>query len=167
MHSSTRAPRAASGTGKGWRKTLKQLKADKPQIEDLRIAIPRIIEPFHRPVNPTTYKLYSQGVLGSQNGLNSLKEQWRQPEMQSAFEHVQKSFAANADLLECVSIPSHGWIERERKAKESTKSKGNESVDDLGVTLSDEDMSRMVVEFRKTHPKLKLDTQDDNHSISV
>jgi hypothetical protein len=167
MHISTCALRATSGTGEGWRKILTHLKADIPQIDDLRLAIPRIIEPFHRPANPTTYKLYSQGVLGSQNGLNSLKEQWRQPEMQSVFEHVQKSFAANADLSDCVSLPSHGWIERERKAKESTKSKGNESVDDPGVTLSDEDISRIVVEFRKTHPNLKLDTQDDNRSISV
>jgi hypothetical protein len=111
--------------------------------------------------------LYSQGVLGSQNGLNSLKEQWRQPEMQSTFEHVKKSFAANADLSEIDSIPSHGWIQRERKARESTKSKGNETMDDPGVALSDEDISRIVVEFRKTHPNLKLDTQDDNHSISV
>jgi hypothetical protein len=140
---------------------------DALQIDDLRLAIPRIIEPFHRPANPTIYKLYAQGVIGSQNGLNALKDQWRQPEMQSAFQHVKKSFAANADLSECVSIASHGWIERERKAQESSKSKGGESEEDLGAILSDEDISRIVVEFRKAHPNLKLQTQDNDHSISV
>jgi hypothetical protein len=87
--------------------------------------------------------------------------------MQSAFEHVKQSFAVNTDLSECVSIPSHGWIERERKAKESTKSKGSESVEDLGATLSDEEFSRIVVEFGKIHPNLKLETQDNDRSISV
>jgi hypothetical protein len=87
--------------------------------------------------------------------------------MQSAFEHVRQSFAANADLSDSVSVPSNGWIERERKAKESTKSKGSESVEELGTSLSDEDISQIVVEFRKTHPNLKVETQDDDRSISV
>lgn len=143
---------------------LEQLQA---QIDDLRLAIPRIIEPFHRPANATTYKLYAQGVLSSQSGLDTLKSQWKQPDIQHAFEHVRKSFAANADLSECVSIPSHGWVERERKAKESTKNTGGERVEDATAKLSDEDISRIIVEFRKTHPNLKLETHDDDRTISV
>ena len=144
---------------------LLYFEANAIQIDDLRLAIPRIIEPFHRPPNPSTYKLYAQGVVGSQNGLNTFKDQLRQPEMQGAFEHVKRSFAANADLSESVSVPSHDWIERERKAKESTKSKRSESVEEIGAILSDEDMSRIVVEFRKTYPNLKV--EDDDHTISV
>jgi hypothetical protein len=140
---------------------------DARQINDMRLAIPRIIEPFHRPQNSATYKLYADSVLGSQKSLDSLKNQWKQPEMQNTFEHVKQSYGANADLSKSVSIPSHGWIERARKAKESTKSQGGEGVEDVGATLTDEDISRIVVEFRKAHPNLKVETQDDDRSISV
>jgi hypothetical protein len=87
--------------------------------------------------------------------------------MQNTFEHVKKSFTANADLSECVSVPSHGWTERERKAKEFTKTKDSNSVDDLGIILSDEDIFRIVAEYRSTYPNIKLDKHDDNHSLSV
>lgn len=137
------------------------------QINDMRLAIPRIIEPFHRPRSSATYKLYVEGVKGSQNNLNALTKQWKDPDMQSTFEHVKQSFGANADLSESVSMPSHGWVERARKAKESSKSKGSENVDDTGATLTEEDVSRIVVDFRKAHPTLKVEAQDDDRSIYV
>jgi hypothetical protein len=105
--------------------------------------------------------------MGSQAGVNALKTQWQEPGMQNTFEHVKKSFGANADLSGCVSIPSHGWVERERKAKESNKAKGGEITEDVGTVLTDDDISRIVQEFRKTYPNIKLETQDDNRSISV
>jgi hypothetical protein len=138
-----------------------------PQINDMRLAIPRIIEPFHRPPSSATFKLYVEGVKGSQNNLDGLTKQWKDSEMQSTLEHVKESFGANADLSESVSIPSHGWVERARKAKESSESKGSESLEDVGATLTDEDISRIVVEFCKAHPDLKVEAQDDNRSISV
>ena len=133
----------------------------------MRLAIPRIIEPFHRPRSSATYKLYVEGVKGSQNNLDELTKQWKDSEMQRTFAYVKDSFSANVDLSESASIPSHGWVERARKAKESSKSKGGESVEDFGATLTDEDISRIVVDFRKAHQNLKVDTQDDNRSISV
>jgi hypothetical protein len=137
------------------------------QIDDMRLAIPRIIEPFHRPRSSATYKLYADGVLGSQKNLDSLKDQWKSPEMQSTFEHVKQSFGANADLSESVAIPSHGWVERARKTKESKKSQGKDNLEDAGAILTDEDISRIVVDFRKAHPNLKVEMRDDDRSISV
>lgn len=167
MYRSARTIGTAPGSGEDCVAHATKFQTDSPQINDLRLAIPRIIEPFHRPPNSTTWKLYSQGLEAASKGLGTFKEQWNQPEMQNILEHVDASFKGNPDLSESVSVSPHGWVERERKAKESTKSKGSESVEDSGVSLTDEDISRIVVEFRKSHPNLKLETKDDNSSISV
>ena len=183
------APDVAAQPGAGWDEAqctaalaqLEQLQAqvrllchllwttctDMRQISDMRLAIPRIIEPFHRPRSSATYKLYADGVLGSQKNLDSLKSQWKSPEVQSTFEHAKQSLSANADLSESVSIPSHGWAERARKAKESTKSQGGENKEDTGAIVTDEDIERIVVEFRKAHPNLKVETHDEDRSIQT
>jgi hypothetical protein len=133
----------------------------------LRLAIPRIVEPFQRPSTPGTFKLYAQGVLGSQDDIKSLNEQWKKTETQSTFEHTRKSLAANSDLSASRSIPRHGWTEREKKERDSKESNHIESTDESSASLTDEDISRMVVEFQKAHPTIKLETQDDNRAISV
>ena len=137
------------------------------KVDDLRLAIPRIIEPFHRPPNRTTFKLYAQGVVSSQNGIKNLHEQWKKPEMQSTFEHVKESYSANADLSACVSLPEYGWIERERKQLDSMKSAHRENEDDAGSFVTDEELSQTIVDFQKANPNIKLDTKEDNRSILV
>ncbi|KAI4647578.1 uncharacterized protein J4E78_008893 [Alternaria triticimaculans] len=166
------APDVAAQPGAGWDEAqctaaLAQLEQLQAQISDMRLAIPRIIEPFHRPRSSATYKLYADGVLGSQKNLDSLKSQWKSPELQSTFEHVKQSLGANADLSESVSIPSHGWTERARKAKESAKNQGGDNKEDTGAIVTDEDIERIVVEFRKAHPNLKVETNDEDRSIQT
>lgn len=138
-------------------------------MDNLRLAIPRIIEPFYRPPTPTTFKLYSQGVVGAQNGVKALSEQWRSPEVQETLRRAERSLAANADLSASVSLPSHGWVERERREREAKKGlkKGRESVEDMGAVLGEADVLQIVAEFRKAHPNIRLDAQDDGRSISV
>lgn len=125
------------------------------------------MEPFHRPPNPGTFKLYAQGALSSQNGIKSLSAQWKDAGTQSIFEHTRKSLSANADLTASSDIPMHGWIGRERKARDSKKGNAGDSKDEGGSTLSDDDIARIVVEFGKTHPNIKLETLDVNRTISV
>ncbi|EUC36999.1 hypothetical protein COCCADRAFT_33649 [Bipolaris zeicola 26-R-13] len=160
------------GSSVGWDEAqctaaLAQLEQLQTQIDDLRLAIPRIIEPFHRPPNATTYKLYTQGVLSSQTGLNALKDRWNLPEVQNTFEHAKQSFGANADLSEAVSVPSHGWVEREQEVNRSTSKSGSKTAEDTGAVFSDSDISRIVVVFRKAHPTLKVETNDEDHSIHI
>ncbi|KAF2828356.1 hypothetical protein CC86DRAFT_192264 [Ophiobolus disseminans] len=135
------------------------------QIDDLRLALPRVIEPFHQPPNPRMFKLYVQGVVGSQNGIKTLREEWKSSETQTMFEHTKKSLTANPDLSASTSIPSHGWTERERKERESRKNKHDESSDE--VTLTNEEVTRLISEVQKAWPNLHVDTRDDNHIISV
>jgi hypothetical protein len=131
------------------------------------LAIPRIVEPFHRPPNPGTFKLYAQGALSSQNGIKNLHAQWKDPEIQSIFEHTRKRLSINADLSASSEIPMHGWVERERKTHSSNKGSASESTDESGSTLTDEDIAHIVVEFGKTYPNIKLETQDVNRIILV
>ncbi|KAF3036054.1 hypothetical protein E8E12_005036 [Didymella heteroderae] len=165
------APDSAAQPGADWddakcMAALAQLEQLQAQIDDLRLAIPRIIEPFHRPPNPSTFKLYSQGVIGSQNGIKALNEAWRAPEVQDILAHTKKSFEANQDLAACASVPSYGWIERERRERESHKGPGeNTAIEDHSTKLDDETISRVIAEAEGTQPNIKLQAQNDNRCI--
>ncbi|KAF2025274.1 hypothetical protein EK21DRAFT_76811 [Setomelanomma holmii] len=146
---------------------LTQFEQLQAQIDDLRLAIPRIIDPLHRPPSPSTFKLYAQGALSSQNAVKSLYETWKDPGIQSIFEHTGKSYAENGDLSASRSIPSHGWIEREKKERESKKSSRSDSADSGIATLTDKDITRIAEEFRKTYPSIILDVQAEIDTIST
>ncbi|KAH7077987.1 hypothetical protein BKA63DRAFT_276557 [Paraphoma chrysanthemicola] len=144
---------------------LAQFEQLQAQLDDLRLAIPRIIDPLHRPPSPTAFKLYAQGALGSQSAVKSLHENWKDPSIQKAFEYTNQSYAENMDLTESRSIPAHGWIEREKKERSSIKSSRSDSTDESVSTLTDEDVNRIVEDFQKTYPGIKLETQDENRAI--
>jgi hypothetical protein len=134
----------------------------------VQIAIPRIIEPFHRPPNPSTFKLYSQGVIGSQNGIKGLNDTWKSPEVQEMLAHTKKSYEANRDLSASTSVPSHGWTERERRERESRKGNGARiAVEDQSDKLDDERLPQIVAQVKEAHANIKLELQNDNRSITV
>ncbi|KAH7401065.1 mediator complex subunit 27-domain-containing protein [Phaeosphaeria sp. MPI-PUGE-AT-0046c] len=160
------APQVAGDPGAGWDEAqctaaLAQLEQLQAQINDLRLAIPRIIEPFQGPPNARTFKLYAQGVLGSQDGIKALNEQWKDNQTQALFEHTRKSLAASTDLAASVSTPSYGWTERDRKMRDSKTPSDRESVDESILTLTDEDISQALADFQK----ISLETQDNNRII--
>jgi hypothetical protein len=138
-----------------------------PQIDDLRLAIPRIIEPFQQPPSSGMFQQYAQGVRGSQNGIETLHEQWRSTEITDTFEHTRKSLAANADLSASRSIPRHGWTERERKGRGPHKTSQSESMEESNATLTEDDIAQIITDFQKSHPNIKLEYQDEKHTISV
>ncbi|KAF2852852.1 hypothetical protein T440DRAFT_355142, partial [Plenodomus tracheiphilus IPT5] len=162
----------AGQPGAGWDEAqctsaLAQLERLQAQIDDLRLAIPRIVEPFHQPFTSTTFKLYAQGALSSQNGIKDLSEQWKSLENQNTFEHVRKSYASSSDLSASALTPPHGWRERERNKTDSIPNGHDESVEDTGANLNNEDVSRIVVEFQKQHPDIQVNIQDDNQNIFI
>jgi hypothetical protein len=137
------------------------------KIDNLRLAIPRVIEPLQRPLDPSTFKLFAQGLIGSQNDVKMLNGQWRGTDTQIVFEHTKKSFAANADLSASKSIPSYGWTEREKKERTVKRNSSSESADETRANSALEDVPQILVEFQKAHPSIKLETPDDNRTISV
>jgi hypothetical protein len=137
------------------------------QVDDLRMAIPRIINPFQRPPAPSVFKLYAEGVVSSQNGIKSLQESWKDPEMTEALEHVRKSLGANSDLSASASVPVYGWVERDRRMREAKHGSPKDKAEDTGHSLSDDEIAQILVEFEKEHPNIKLEKQDENRLIKV
>jgi hypothetical protein len=146
---------------------LRQIGANVPKITSLRSAIPRLVEPFQQPSGPATFKLYSKGVTDSQDGIKCLNEHWKGPETQGIFEHTRKSFAANDDLSASRTIPFWGWAERAKKERDSKHDSRSESTDESSTTLTDEEISRLLVEFQKNYLNIQLETQDDNRMLLV
>ncbi|KAJ4993029.1 hypothetical protein SVAN01_01381 [Stagonosporopsis vannaccii] len=167
------APVSTAQPDAGWDEAqcmaaLAQLEQLQAQIDDLRLAIPRIIEPFHRPPNPSTFKLYSQGVIGSQNGIKALNDAWKTPDVQEMFAHIKKSYDSNSDLSASTSVPSHGWIERERREREAHKRNGqHNAVEDDNDSLDDEKISHIIAEVQAAQPNVKFEVQNDNNNITT
>lgn len=160
-----------SEPGAGWDEAqctaaLAQLERLQAQIDDLRLAIPRIIEPFHLPAKPSTFKLYADGVMSAQNGVKELHEAWRDPEMEKIFEHTKKSQSANADFSAATSVPDHGWVAREKRERKSRDGARSEPVERT-VSLTHEDIASAVLELQKSQPAVKLTLLEDKESISI
>ena len=84
------------------------------------------------------------------------------------FAHARKSQEANPDLSTSTSVPSHGWVERERRERESRKGSGEHTtVEDQSHNLNDEEISVINKEFQVAHPNIKLETQNGGHSMTV
>ena len=81
---------------------------------------------------------------------------------------TKKSYEANQDLSTSVSISSHGWIERERRERESRKgSRAHTAVEDQSDKLDSEGISQAVAQVKEAHPNMKFELQSDNHDITV
>lgn len=165
------APEAAAQSSATWDEAqctaaLAQLEQLQSQIDGLRLAIPRIIDPFHRPLDPSTFKLYAKGVLTSQSDIKNLHESWKTPEMQRTLEHVKESFSANPDLSASASIPSFGWVERHQKGRD-TKERGSNDVESTWKNLTEDEVSRAIEDFRNTYPTIKVDSEDHNSRIHI
>ena len=82
--------------------------------------------------------------------------------------HTKKSYEANQDFSTSTSVPSHGWIERERRERESRKGNGaHTATEDQNNILDDQRISQTVKEVKGAHPNIKLDLASDNRSITV
>ncbi|KAL5115761.1 hypothetical protein ACEQ8H_006369 [Pleosporales sp. CAS-2024a] len=136
-------------------------------IDELRLAIPRIIEPFQRPPNVAMFKQYAQGVQGAQNNIKTLREQWKSPDVQVVFEHTRKSLAAGSDLSPSKSEPAHGWVEREKRDGNTTATDHSEKSEDDVIFPTEEEKLQLVASFQMANPGIKLVTHDDGRTISV
>ena len=115
-----------------------------------------------------TFKLYAQGVVGSQNDIKSLNDRWKSPEIQSIFDHVKRSLDINQDLANSATTHPHGWVKRAQGQKQAEKQQDSGDPSERpGAIDSDEEIARIILDFRKRHPDIVLKTQGDNRSISV
>ncbi|KAF2241601.1 hypothetical protein BU26DRAFT_174172 [Trematosphaeria pertusa] len=160
--------------GAGWDEAqciaaLAQLERLKTQLDDLRLAIPRVVEPFYSPPTPAMFRAFKQGVIGSQNEIKSFRNQWHDQDTQAIFDHARKSMGQNPDLSASAQVQQYGWIEKESREKEAAllRKDGAQEAEEAQVALTQEDISRILDDFHKTYPNLNLTTENGNHNIMI
>ncbi|KAL5393154.1 hypothetical protein PMIN04_005451 [Paraphaeosphaeria minitans] len=148
---------------------LAQLERLKHQLDDLRLTLPRILEPFHMPSKPPMFHAFKDNLIKAQRDMKTFKSQWQGQETQNILEHARKSAAANPDLSAGAQIQQYGWIEKEKKEKEVSKKNedGVKRAEDLGIRITKEERGRIVQQWRQINPSIKVDETDDGKQILI
>ncbi|OAG08209.1 uncharacterized protein CC84DRAFT_1214733 [Paraphaeosphaeria sporulosa] len=148
---------------------LAQLEHLKHQLDDLRLTLPRILEPFHMPSKPPMFHAFKDNLIKAQRDMKTFKSQWQGQETQNILEHARKSVAADPDLSAGAQIQQYGWIEKETKQNDAAKNNGDgeERPDDLGIRITNEERDSIVGQWRQTHPTIKIEEVDDGKQLLI
>ncbi|KAJ4305220.1 hypothetical protein N0V90_000751 [Kalmusia sp. IMI 367209] len=146
---------------------LAQLERLKQQLDDLRLTLPRVVEPFHMPTGPPMYQAFKNNLTKSVRDMKTFRAQWQSQDIQSVLEHAKKSAAANPDLSAGAQVHQYGWVEKEEREKEAAKKEGEgkEKVEDVRVHITKEERENIVAEWRKTHPTIKMEANDEGREL--
>jgi hypothetical protein len=131
----------------------------------------RILSPLQTPPknNTALYVAYKQAAVRSSTDLENFRNEWQNPEMQSILQHTKQSFAADADLSVGAQVPRYGWqqsVAAERKAAGRRRA-GVQPLDAPQTHLSKQEITKILEDFHKTYPSIKIDTKDDHRDITV
>lgn len=141
------------------------------QLDYLRLTIPRVVEPFSSRVTngPVLYQAFKNATIGSQNDIKAFRSQWQDQEIQSILEHAQESLKKDSDLSAGAQVPRYGWREIVLKEKEASRRRkdGMHKSRDSETGLSEDEIKRIVEEFRTAHTNIRVSTKDDNRVIQV
>ncbi|KAF2473204.1 uncharacterized protein BDR25DRAFT_323796 [Lindgomyces ingoldianus] len=150
---------------------LAQLERLQEQLDDLRLAIPRMVEPFNSDLarGPVVFKAFKQSVIRAQNDMKAFRAQWHNQDNQSILEHAKESYNANTDLSASSQVPRYGWVLQENIESQIPDriANGGKKVQDSDATLSIEEISQIIQEFHKAHPNIKIGAKDDNHELLI
>lgn len=115
------------------------------------------------------YRAFKEGITTSQNEIKNFRNQWQSPEIQSVYEHARGSLNANSDLSASAQVQRYGWIEKEAKGKRAAtrRKDGAQKSEKKQEALTQEDISRIVEDFRKTYPKIPLIAKNENRDLTV
>ncbi|PVI01396.1 hypothetical protein DM02DRAFT_641908 [Periconia macrospinosa] len=148
---------------------LAQLERLQAQIDDLRLTIPRLVEPFYSPPTPSVFRAYKENIATSQNDMKKLKSQWKNPQVEKIFTYSKHSFQENGDLSKSSEVPRYGWVDMEEKLQEATQKgdKEKEAESDQGMDVSQEDIRKIVDEWKARNDKIKFQGQDGYHDFKI
>lgn len=171
MHSSTGTARATKESGLSsyiWKPTS-ICGLIYRQLNDLRLTLPRIVEPFHMPSKPPMFHAFKDTLVKSQRDMKTFKALWQSPETQDILEHTRKSATANPDLSEGAQVPQYGWIEKEAREKEAEKNKGevDEVMEDTRAHISKDERERVLAQWKKTNPLIKVEEGPEGREIRI
>lgn len=108
-------------------------------------------------------------MIGSQNNIKDFRAQWQSQEIQSILDHTKESLNANSDLSAGAELPRYGWTHDEVAEKENAPrmkhriKKGGEHPSSIGK----EEIARILEDFQKANPQLKVVTKGDNRDLMV
>lgn len=147
---------------------LAHLEKLQEQLDELRLTIPRIIQPL-RTAHTTPAAFYAdfrQAAVGANKNISKFKVVWQSQETQSIFEHAKESQKTDPDLSACVRVPKYGWVDTLENEKEAA---GAIEKEDQVMMLKNEelDITGIVDAFKHEHPKFKVNLEADNQLIHI
>ncbi|KAJ4349980.1 uncharacterized protein N0V89_008601 [Didymosphaeria variabile] len=148
---------------------LAQLERMKHQLDDLRLTLPRIVEPFHLPSKPPMFHAFKDNLIKAQRDMKTFRSQWHGQETQSILEHARKSATVNPDLSAGVQVQQYGWIEKEEKEREAANISrdGEERAEDTSIRVTQEERERVVEQWRKTYPSIKMVEKNEGKQLLI
>ncbi|KAF2262605.1 hypothetical protein CC78DRAFT_582373 [Lojkania enalia] len=149
---------------------LAQLERLQAQLDDLRLTIPRVVEPFNSGLTsgPVIFKQFRQATVGSQNDIKAFRAQWQGQDIQSIFEYTRESLGKNSDLSTSAQVPIYGWVETEIIDKEAARRRRpGARKDESHISLEKNEIARTLEEFRKTHPNITVAAKEGNQDVLI
>ncbi|KAL1609858.1 hypothetical protein SLS60_001523 [Paraconiothyrium brasiliense] len=148
---------------------LAQLERMKNQLDDLRLTLPRIVEPFHLPSKPPMFHAFKDNLIRAQRDMKTFRSQWQGQEMQSILERARKSATVNPDLSAGARVQQYGWIEKEKKEKDAANISrdGDERAEDTSVRVTQEERERVVEQWKKTYPSIKMQEKNEGKQLLI
>ncbi|KAF2115792.1 mediator complex subunit 27-domain-containing protein [Lophiotrema nucula] len=146
---------------------LERLQTQATQLDDLRMTIPRVVEPFNSNLTsgPVIYKQFSTAAVSSQNNIKAFRAQWQSPETQSILNHAKESLEKSDDLSAGAQVAKFGWVQSELAEKEKTSRSKHDKKDIADDKLDKETIGKMLEEFKTANSKTKIETKDGNRDI--
>jgi hypothetical protein len=170
MYRSPRAARTVESTSNHHPTFYLHLLADHIiQLDDLRLTIPRVVEPLYSPPTPSTFRALKDNLVTSQDGIKEFRKQWQAKETQQVFEYGRQSLKRNGDMSKSVEVDKYGWVERERKGDKGIEENNELKKDegDRGERMTQAEISRVVDEWKGKMPKVVVKSEDENKDLTV
>lgn len=101
--------------------------------------------------------------------MKKLRNQWKSPQVEKIFAHTKHSFQENGNLSSSSEVPRYGWVDMDEKLREATQ-KGDKEKDaetDQGLDISQEDIKRIVDEWKARNDKIKFEGEDGYRDFKV
>lgn len=127
--------------------------------------MPRVLAPLHSPPSPALFRNFKAGIEKSFSQIKTFRNNYQAPETQTVLRYARERAAADSDLSKSIDVPQYGWTEREKRSKEALK-KNTETAVELQAALSDEDVARIVQEWKERHPDFTI-KENGLHDLSV
>jgi hypothetical protein len=132
------------------------------------MTIPRVVTPFYSPPSPTVYREFKDGLLSSQAEIKGFRNSFQGQETRAIIDHARRRAQADGDMSKSGEVQRYGWIERKEKRRENAKKGDREDVAaDHEPALTDEEVGKIVGEWRRENEKLGLEEKEGGRDLTV